>query len=332
MKKYNKKIQTLLLASFFINFTAFVYAETFRVSTLHTATINKDYEDAQVSLGINDSVCIFLPEDKTFIEAIELNMEIPETVASWMDSAACSVYENIKPTPKASQIDYSGTRKFVSTLPGKLSWTLRIPLVQQQSSKKNNYITVMDCIPNVSNNFLFVRLQPIMKGVPEETLNAIIPITIKTVLINKGIVNVNLKDANLPEPLPCTVYIDDNPANYSNSNKKVLLDVGIHNISVISQNYRNEFRTLRIDKAKITDLDIELKSNEPTLLIYAPDGTSVTLDDKEITNFGSEFIITEGEHKILFSIGSYEILRTISAIKGKTYTANFTVDLQLSEE
>ena len=46
---------------------------------------------------------------------------------------------------------------------------------------------------------------------------------------------------------------------------------------------------------------------------------------------GKEFVISEGEHKIKFSIGDYEIVRSITAIKGKTYTANFSLDLDISE-
>ena len=44
-----------------------------------------------------------------------------------------------------------------------------------------------------------------------------------------------------------------------------------------------------------------------------------------------EFVISEGEHKIKFTIGDYEIIRSITAIKGKTYSANFSLDLQITE-
>ena len=53
--------------------------------------------------------------------------------------------------------------------------------------------------------------------------------------------------------------------------------------------------------------------------------------DVKCTVFGKELVITEGEHKIKISIGDYEIVRTITAIKGKTYTANFSLDLEISE-
>ena len=57
----------------------------------------------------------------------------------------------------------------------------------------------------------------------------------------------------------------------------------------------------------------------------------ILLDDVKCTTLGKEFVITEGEHKIKFTIGDYEIVRSISAIKGKTYTANFSLDLDISE-
>lgn len=305
-------------------------AESFRVSRVHElAMAQASDSEATAKLGINEALAIKLPEDQTFIEGLELKFDIPEAVASWMDSVACSVYANISPTPKASQIDYNGTRAYVRTLPGKLSWVLQIPLKEENSIKSNNYTTKVDTVISPSKNILFIRLQPVMKGVPEETLNSIIPITVKPILTNKGQLSFKLLP---PEGklAACTVFIDDQLISLPKDNK-VLLDTGVHNISVISEFYRNELRTVRIDKAKTTELTIEMKSLEPTLLITAPEGTEVLLDDVKCTSLGKEFVISEGEHKIKFTIGDYEIVRSITAIKGKTYTANFSLDLDISE-
>ena len=305
-------------------------AESFRVSKVHEISVAQTAESEDTAkLGINEALAITLPADQTFIEGLELKFEIPEAVASWMDSVACSIYANTSPTPKATQIDYSGTRAFVRTLPGKLSWILQIPLKKDNSIKSNNYTTKVDTIITPSKNVVFVRLQPVMKGVPEETLNAIIPITVKPILMNKGQLTFKLLP---PEKKlePCTIFVDDQMLSDSD-NQKVLLDTGIHNISIISEAYRNEVRTVRIDRAKTTELFVEMKSLEPTLLITAPEGTEVTLDDVKCTSFGKEFVISEGEHKIKFHIGDYEIVRSITANKGKTYTANFSLDLDITE-
>lgn len=321
-----------LLVSLFLALwgSSVLSAESFRVSKVHElAVLQSADSEGTARLGINDSLAISLPEDQTFIEGLELKFEIPEAVASWMDSVACSVYANISPVPKASQIDYSGTRAYVKTLPGKLSWVLQIPLKKDNTIKSNNYTTKVDTIITPSKNVVFVRLQPVMKGVPEETLYAIIPITVKPILMNKGQLAIKLVP---PEKMlePCTIFIDDKMLPLS-ENPKVLLETGIHNISIISDSYRNEVRTVRIDRAKTTELTVVMKSLEPTLLITAPEGTEVLLDDVKCTSFGKEFVITEGEHIIKFTIGNYQIVRSINAIKGKTYTANFALDLDITE-
>lgn len=308
-----------------------LYAETFRVSKVHEVSVTQSSNsEATARLGINEALAITLPDDQTFIEGLELKFDIPEAIASWMDSVACSVYANISPTPKASQIDYNGTRAYVRTLPGKLSWVLQIPLKKDNSIKSNNYTTKVDSVVTPSQNVIFVRLQPVMKGVPDETLKAIVPITVKPILANKG--QLAFKLISPEEKLaPCTIFIDDKIVSLP-ANKKILLDTGVHNISIISEAYRNEVRTVRIDMAKTTELAVEMKSIEPTLLIIAPEGTTIMLDDVKCTTIGKEFVITEGEHKIRFTIGDYEIVRSISAIKGRTYTANFSLDLQIQEQ
>ncbi len=327
VKTGSKKILLSLLC---FSATIYLSAETFRTSKVHMAEITSDYTETSAKLGINDSLAITLPEDKTYIEGLELKMDIPDSVAYWIDSVACSVYSKIKPTPSSSQIDYTGTRAYVSTLPGKLSWILQIPFKSENNIKTNQYTTKMDSILDVSENIVFIRLQPVMKGIPEETLNSIIPITIKPILINKGKLDLSLSTPD-GELNTCTVFIDDSPVEYNEDNKFILLSTGIHNISIVSENYRNEVRTVRIDQAKTTTLNVDMKGIAPTLLIIAPEGTSVKLDDEPCTNLGVEIPITEGEHKIQFHIGDYDIVRVISVTKGKTYTANFTVDLNISE-
>ena len=323
-----KKLPISLLLAFLAAVT--LNAESFRVSKVHElAVVQTADSEGTAKLGINEALAITLPADQTFIEGLELKFEIPEAVASWMDSVACSVYANISPTPKSTQIDYNGTRAYVRTLPGKLSWVLQIPLKKENSIKSNNYTTKVDTVITPSKNVIFIRLQPVMKGVPEETLNSIIPITVKPILMNKGQLALKLV-APEKKLAPCTLFIDDKMIPLTD-NPKVLLDTGVHDISIISEAYRNEVRTVRIDRAKTTELTVEMKSLEPTLLITAPEGTEVRLDDVKCTVFGKEFVITEGEHKIKFSIGDYEIVRSITAIKGKTYTANFSLDLDISE-
>ncbi|MCR5253430.1 MAG: PEGA domain-containing protein [Treponema sp.] len=308
-----------------------LFAESFRTSKLHYATIEQTLDfETQKSLGTNEALAIKLPENRRFIEGIEVKFDIPEDVAYWQDCVACSVYDKITPSPSESQIDYSGDRKFVSTFPSRLSWVLQIPLKQTTLLKQNQYTTLMD-VTDFSDGVIFIRLQPVMKGVPEETLAAIIKTSIKPILSDQGELKVSLTTLSGKKPEQCTVYIDEKLTTLSKENT-ILLEKGVHDVSVTSTSYRNEVRTVRIDQAKTTELKIELKSIEPAIFVTAPEGSAIFLDDKPFKNLGKEYIISEGEHKIRFTIGDYEITRTLSVIKGKSYKINCSVDLQIEEE
>ena len=363
---------TVLLFSFLMLFTAGLFAEQFRVAKLHTVQLTDDVNsEAEAALELNDGLAIYLPESRVFIEGIEIKMTIPEETALWRDCCACVVYDSVNPSPKKEQIDFSGNKIFFEVLPGKLSWYLQIPLTDTKQFKTNQYTTRLEKKPDLSGNYIFLRLQQVMKGVPDTVLDSVIKMSVKPILSNKGILKLNIQEPeiqtkyqaksdsdkteesekaaeiteqglssaqlnnaqaedNSQEEAFYTVFVDDNPVQ--SDLDKILLSTGIHNVSVISESYRTEVRNVRIEQAKISDLDILLKSIEPTLIITAPEGTQIQFDGEPFSETGKEIIISEGEHKVTFIIGDYEIIRSISAIKGKTYKANLAVDLQISEE
>jgi len=323
---YKKIIISLILTFVVLNLTA----ESFRTGKLSVINVRQetDFEDS-VKAGTNEAIALILPEEKKFIEGIELKFEIPESIACWQDSIACSIFDEVSPYPSAKQIDYSGSKKFYATLPGRLSWVVQIPFSQSDSLKTNQYTTIVEQIPDIKNGYIFLRFQPVMKGIPEETMNSKIKVTVKPALADKGELKLSFNGDY--QTVPCAIFIDEQQISLDENNK-IILDTGVHNISIVSSEYRNENRTVRIDQAKTTDLNIELKSIEPTVLVTAPEGTSIFIDEKQFTTMGKEINIEEGEHKIRFVIGDYEIIRTLSAIKGKTYNVDCTVDLQIQEK
>lgn len=318
-------------------------AEQFRVAKLHIVQIqqNETYEVSE-NLGLNDALAIYLPEERPFIDGIEIKMTIPEQTALWRDCCGCYIYDKINPLPIKEQIDFTGTREFFGVLPGKLSWILQIPFTETNSLKTNQYTTKLDQIPDISNNFIFLRLQQIMKGIPDSVMNSEISLNIKPILSDKGILKLDIQKPDKQELNSTeieeqendffTVFIDDTPISLEENDGNIFLESGIHNISVISENYRTEVRTARIDQAKITEISIPLKSIEPTLIITAPEGAQIFLDEESFSDLGKEFFISEGDHKIRFIIGDYELLRNISVQKGKTYKANLAIDLQFTED
>lgn len=319
----------------FIFFANLAYSENFRVRKLFPVEIVEDSSfEKTVVTGINDSVSLRLPENYEFIEGIEIKIQIPTSVSSWHDCVAFSLYDDVSPFPDEKRIDYSGTRIFLKPLPSKVYWTVQIPLSEENSLKDSAYTSKLNVIPDVSKGFVFVRFMPVMKGVPEETLEANLTLQIKPCLIDKGRLTILLDKSVGDSSFPCDIFFDDEilASDFSDSKFSSLISPGLHNLRIQSDNFRNEVRSVMIEKAKTSEVKVVLKSLTPHLLVSSPDGVEIFLDDEKFSDVGKEVEISEGEHRIRFVLGSYEVVRNITAQKGKTYTANFNVDLHISEE
>lgn len=302
-------------------------AETFRVHKLFPISISSEMVDAQkIVTGINDSVAILLPEDTAYIAGVEVLIEIPDAVSKWRDSVALSLYDGITPPPKEDVIDYTGERIFVRALPERPSWALRVPLSHSKAVKESAYASKADVILDATDGFVFVRLQPAMKGIPDETMEAELIVSVRPLLEKAGKLSIDIDTKEGERAF--TLFIDNAKVPIKND---YLLETGEHEVSIISDLYRTEVRTVNIDRAKTTALSIALKSVAPDMIVIAPDSAEVTLDGEECP-VGKEFDITEGEHTIRLVMGDWEVVRSITIQRGKSYTADFTVDMKLTEE
>ena len=310
-------------------------AETFETSNIYNAHIEPaPNKEINIRLGIADSLALFIPEDKSYMEGIELKFVIPDAIAHLTDSVLCSIYKDLDYLPEESVSgSYIGNKVFTKTLPSKLSWVVQIPLKENNSIKSSNYIQTTDTVITSKNDVIVVQLQPVTKDIDVENTDTNIDITVKPILINKGKLSISVVP---PEDKlkPCSIFIDDEMLDFSNNitEKDVLLQAGIHDISILSEHYRNELRTVIIEQATNTKLVVEMKSIEPTLIISVPEITTVFLDNTVCNLINKEFKIAEGMHTIKFIIGNYEIVRTIEAVNGKYYKAVFSLDLQITEE
>lgn len=332
--KYNifimkKSFFCKVFCAFFL-FPAFFFsanAENFRVRKVLPVQISQDGESSKVAAGIADAVFITLPDDMTFINGIELTFKIPEVVALWRDSVAYVFYENLSPAPSEKSVNYYGEKIYLKTVPAKLSHTLNIPLADDFAVKDNPYAEKVAKISSFQKG-IFFRFQQVMKGVPEELEAAEIEITAKAILRNKGILSLQINPPPSDEK-KYTVYIDEKPADLS---QKIMLDTGEHHLSVSSESYRNELRTFRIEQGKTSSLEITLRGSEPTLRIVSPASAEVLFDGSPVENTKTPFVVEPGEHTVKFSLGGYEVVKSVSVSKGHSYTVNLDVSASVSED
>ncbi len=320
--------KALLISSLFFLLSA-VQAESFRVRAVTPVAFTDLFTETHAEAGINDAILISLPKDMTYISGIELHFKIPEIIASWRDTIAYSLYDDLSPRPTAKNIDYSGTRITVGTFPGRLSHTIYIPLTDDINIKDSPYHEKLAVIPNTKDRIIFFRMQLAMKGVPEAFEDASFEFTAKPILISKGKLNLTINEPKSAST-PYTLVIDNKQVSLAKDG--ILLDLGEHHLSITSENYRNEVRTFRIEQAKTTSLVVNLRGIAPLLKIASPENAQVFLDGNSVETTKEPFEITPGDHAVRFVIGDYEVVRTVTAVNGRSYNVNLSIDATVSEE
>ena len=355
-----KKIFLLITVVFF-SLSAFSY-ENFRVHKTVIADMTDEVSPLKAVLEVNDALVIKVPKEPVFLQGLSLEVKIPPEVAEFRDSVAYFLYTDVKPQPTENTIDYQGNRIFINTFPTRLSCNLLIPLGTSVELKETPYSTVLPPAMSDKTGYVFFRLQLVMKGTPVNIWDSSFVIDIKPLLADKGALdltvlapelhskeltshdseqNENLENEssevskiensiiNLEGTGLYTLYIDNELPTYTD--KKIILSTGQHHLSIVSDMYRSEVRTVVIEQAQTTKLEVILKDVTPLVEVVAPEGIQVFLDSDELHNWQEPFNVSEGNHLLRFVLGGYEKIQSFEAFNGKTYKFSLNLDVNVIE-
>ncbi len=320
---------------FLTSMLAEVSAENFRVRTLIPVELSEISEQVTVKSGINDALFITLPEDLTYVSGVEIKLKVPEEIVAWRDSVAYMFYDNLIPEVQKEETSYFGERLYLSTIPGNFSLMLYLPLSNEFSIKDSPYSVKIPLTESFKNSLsqnpkkgIFLRFMMVMKGVPESLEEAELEISTKCTLKDKGKLSLSVNPKPSAEK-SYSVFIDDLPSKDYGSK---MLETGEHHLSIVSDSFRNEVRTFMINQAKTTSLSVSLRGVEPLLRIVCPAETKVWLDGKELKSFSEPVSVQQGEHTVKFALGGYEVIKSVSAMNGRTYSVSLSMDATVSEE
>lgn len=311
-----------------------LHAESFRTKKTHIIELSSSEETGSVKAGINDFLCFKLPDDMTFVQGIEISFKVPQIVASWQDSVAWIIYDNISPEPSQDCIDYYGTKLRTGTFGNSIGYKIQVPLFSKNTIKKSKYAFYLETVPDISKNFIYARLLLAMKGVPDEIFYSEFSVNAKPIFIDKGRLILDLKGPDGDDEVKeWTAFIDEKNIDSQElgNGKGLLLDTGSHTISLVSDSYRNEVRTVNIEKAKDTVLKINFRDITPSVRIQGPEGTKVYLDGELIENPDTLLSVSQGEHVFRFILGDYEVLKKVKTINGRSYNIAVNFDATITE-
>lgn len=308
-----------------------LHAENFRTHGAKVIELEDSFDKKTEQVSVNDSIAVMLPGDTTFIQGIEINIKIPKVVAEWRDSVAWSLYSSISPKPESGIIDYSGTRVETGTFDS-LSLNLLVPVEKNNTIKKDAYSRLSEFIANKRDGFVFLRFQLVMKGVSEDLLNARLSVSAKPILIDKGLISVKASGPEGKAADPFSVFVDGKQVDTDTvTGKGLIADTGDHSISIVSSSYRNEVRTVTVEQAKTTEVNLTFRDIKPLIRLAAPENTRIFFDDSEYRAPVEPFHTTQGDHTVKFIIGDYEIVRSVTVSNGRSYNIAISLDAQVNE-
>lgn len=310
---------------------SYVHAENFRTHAAKVIALEDSFSKNTVQATVNDSIAVILPEDTTFIQGIEINIKVPKVVAEWRDSVAWSLYSSVTPKPAEKNIDYNGVRAETGTFDS-LSLNLLVPVDKNNTIKKDVYSHLADFVADKRDGFIFLRFQLVMKGVSDALLNAEFNVSAKPILIDKGIITLKAVSPEGTQADPYSVFLDGKQVDSkAMAGKGILTDTGNHNVSIVSDSYRNELRTVTVEKAKTTELNLSFRDIKPIVRLAAPEKTRIFFDDDEYTAPVEPFHTTQGDHTVKFMVGDYEIVRSVTVSNGRSYNIAISMEALVNE-
>lgn len=336
---------------FFLMFLSLVSfaKDMFRVHETQYVEMEDEGQSLKARLAVNDMLVVKLPQTRRFLQGLALEIKIPKAVADYRDAVAFYVYRNVSPIPTKNTIDYSGDRVFLSTFPGRLSYNFQIPLMQNHSLKETPYTALLPEVIDPSEGYVYFRLQLVMKGTPLAVLEAEFDIEVQPIFVDMGMLHLRLlpPNPNALQKIPgegrkgditpdntitkqtYSLFIDEKPVELIDNT--ILLKPGLHHLSLVSNNFRNELRSFSIEKGKATNLSIQLEENEASLQLFVPESVEVSFNDIVLTNFTKPYQIDEGEHVLRFVLDGYEVIKTLTVLKGKSYVITTNLDYVIEE-
>jgi len=324
-----KKTALLVIVSLLILHATVPAAESFRVRSTTVVQVTVQKPDTQtIEIGYNDALSIEFPKPSPFLKGVEIEIKIPQALLPYRNSMAYGVYRSVVPAPVTGTIDYQAEQISMQPLPSRLSFVLQIPATKAHGLKTSPYATVLPYVHDPARGPLFFRLLPVMKGLPEgiETMGFVV--RVKPLLSDEGALSLRIRQPG-DASHPVSVRVDENliPA----PDGLIILPAGVHNLSIVSDDYRDEVRMFTVEPARVTALEVSMQGTTPTLLVVAPENAKILLDGQPLSNTRDPRELAPGDHTIQFTIGDYELTRKIQAEKGKTYTVSMLIDVTIEE-
>ncbi len=306
------------------------WAESFRALVSGTVDLSSsNAEGSTINIGSNGSVLVTLGKDTRFLRGIELELTAPQGWLAYRGSLAMLVYADLDHQPSRGINDLEGRRVIFDPLPNKVKTVYQIPIRTPHGMRTSPYAVVLPSTVLPSSFPILFRLMAIVKGLSEEVENMVFTLTAKPIFTDEGAVKISYRYPQQLRGRQFTVLIDD--VVLENPSEEQLIKEGEHHLVVLSEDYRNESRRFMVERAKTTDLVIELQDPTPLIIFESPGNTRIFLNNTPVPRDSGPIPVEPGTHEARFQIGDYILTKIINVQRGKTYKVAMSVGIDIDE-
>ena len=304
-------------------------AESIRVIIAGNIEVSLEKSGGSIPLNYNDSVLISLGEDIRYIKGIELELNAPQHWLSHRGSLAMALFADLDKIPLPGVADLQARRISFEPLPAKIQMVYHLPIRSFHGLKSSPYVTVPADITLPSSFPVLFRIMPAIKGISEELEAMVFQFSARPILSDEGAIRLIPRYPEQLRGKPFTVLIDD--AVIPDLSEEIILKEGEHHLVVLSDDYRNETRLFKIERAKTLELSIELQDPTPLVIFEAPQNARIFLNNVPVSPARESIPVEPGIHEAKIQVGDYTITKTLVVQRGKTYRVVMAVDIDVVE-
>ncbi|MCK5153369.1 MAG: PEGA domain-containing protein [Spirochaetales bacterium] len=263
-------------------------------------------------------------KQNSFIEGIELTLNIPDELARYRDSFMLNIYYKLSSLPDESLKSYRGSLLLSKIIPVSKKMFISIPMTLSGNT---------DLIPgsvvtkqlNKIDFPLILSISPVMKGIPNSVLSSVFSLDIIPVLSSQGILELNITGSENKH----TIILDGKQLSHK---EEYILEEGIHQLVIKSDNFEEISQSFVITRGSRTTLNLVLKQLLPTVIFEAPLGSEIILDGEKITSTSNRaFEISPGEHVVRIKLGDYSLSKKFTIVAEKKYKISLFLDILIHE-
>jgi hypothetical protein len=170
---------------------------------------------------------------------------------------------------------------------------------------------------------------PVVKGFSDELEAMRFKITVKPILSNKGALKISIRYPKKLQNRPFSLLIDDQVVD--NPQAERIMDEGDHHLVILSDDYRDESRIFKIERARVLELPVVLQDPTPLVIFEGPESARIFFDNKPVERPQRPLPVEPGSHEARFQLSDYSIVKQMNIQKGKTYHVALTIGINISE-